>query len=297
MKILIVGSKGFIGSRMLQVLEKEYEVWGCDVFTDYNERNFLLVQVSNLDFNSIFIKHQFDICINCSGAASVPESLKNPARDFELNVHNVFLLLEAIRSCSPQCKFINFSSAAVYGDPQKIPTNELQDLAPISPYGFHKMYAEKLCQEYFKFFQVQTCSLRVFSAYGPGLKKQIFWDLFSRIKRTSKIELFGTGMEARDFIFIDDIVKATDFVIQKGSFNASIYNLAGGKAWSIKQVSEIFLEAVKWKGRLTFTGAQRPGDPAFWEADISKIIELGFTPTISLSEGIKRYAEWLSLLE
>src|SRR5882757_5578665 len=117
MNVLIVGSKGFIGSHVFEVLERKYHVWGCDIFTDYNERNFFLVQPSNLDFLTLFRRYQFDVCINCSGAASVPESLKNPGRDFELNVHNVFLLLEAIRECAPLCRFINLSSAAVYGNP------------------------------------------------------------------------------------------------------------------------------------------------------------------------------------
>ncbi len=297
MNVLIIGSKGFIGSHLSEMLKKKYKVWGCDIFTDYNEGNFFLVQPSNLDFQIIFRKSQFDICINCSGAASVPESLKNPGRDFELNVHNVFLLLEAIRECAPDCKFINLSSAAVYGDPKETPTTESNSLAPVSPYGFHKMLAEKLCSEYFQFYKIQVCSLRIFSAYGVGLKKQIFWDLYTRSKMSHLIELFGTGMEARDFIYIDDILKAIDCIIESAEFNAAVYNLAGGKACYIKQVAEIFLDALRWKGDLKFTGNHRLGDPDFWQADISKISELGFSPGISLEEGIQKYVKWLSSLE
>jgi len=223
--------------------------------------------------------------------------LKNPGRDFELNVHNVFLLLEAIRECAPLCRFINLSSAAVYGNPLEKPTTEFHKMAPVSPYGFHKMFAENICSEYFQFYKIQVCSLRIFSAYGVGLKKQIFWDLYLRTRNSLSIELFGTGMEARDFIYIDDIVNAIDCVIENGTFNASVYNLAGGKAWHVKQVAEIFLETIKWKGDLKFSGIHRQGDPDFWQADISRIRDLGFTPAIGLEDGIQKYVKWLSSLE
>lgn len=297
MNIIVIGCKGFIGSHVFAELGKRYSVWGCDVFTDYNEKNFFLIQQPSSDFQTVFRKHKFDICINCSGAASVPDSFMHPARDFELNAHNVFLLLETIREFAPQCKIINLSSAAVYGNPKKIPTPEQHDLAPVSPYGVHKFFAEGLCSEYSRFFKIDTCNLRIFSAFGPGLKKQIFWDLYCKSKISKAIELFGTGTETRDFIYVTDIAKAIDTIIQKGTFAASIYNVAGGEAWPISKAAQIFLDAVNWKGTLKFSGNHREGDPDFWRADVTKIRELGFTPSVKLEEGILKYAKWLSSLE
>ena len=296
MKILIVGSKGFIGAHALAFFQDRNEVWGCDVFTDYNEKNFFLINPSNADFHEIFRHHQFDVCINCSGAASVPDSIKNPARDFELNVHNVLLLLEAIRQNNIMCRFINISSAAVYGNPTSLPVAESHPLAPLSPYGFHKWQAEQLCSEYFRFFSVPTCSLRIFSAYGPGLKKQLLWDLNLKSQNSSVISLFGSGEESRDYIFIDDIVRALDCVIEKAPFQADVYNIAFGEPSNITFVSKTFFDALSWKGSVVFTGDKRKGDPDFWQADISKIAALGFVPKITLIEGIKRYIQWLKLL-
>ena len=76
------------------------------------------------DFYIFFKQKQFDVCINCSGAASVPESVINPISDFHLNVVNVFKILDAIREYNPECKFLNLSSASVYGKPEKLPINE-----------------------------------------------------------------------------------------------------------------------------------------------------------------------------
>lgn len=297
MKVLIIGSKGFIGSHLFVDFGQKHETWGCDVYTDYNEKNFFLISALNSDFQSIFVSHKFDVCINASGAASVPDSLVNPARDFELNVHNVFLLLESIRVHNPSCRFLNISSAAVYGNPTELPVRETHILNPLSPYGVHKMQAEQLCAEYTTFFKVRTCSLRIFSAYGPGLRKQILWDLYNKTKQSSAIVLFGTGDETRDYIFINDIVKAIDCVVEHDEFSGSVYNIGHGEAQSLRKISKLFLNAIGWSGSLNFTGLRRVGDPDYWEADISRISSLGFAPSTTLEEGIKKYVEWLLLLE
>ena len=119
MKILIIGSKGFIGSHLVRYFDKQNEVWQCDVVTDYTTPRYMQIDASNSDFNSVFEEHSYDVCVNCSGAASVPDSLKHPYRDFLLNTANVYAILNAIHTNCPACKFINLSSAAVYGNPHR----------------------------------------------------------------------------------------------------------------------------------------------------------------------------------
>ena len=149
MKILIIGSKGFIGSHAYRYFkEKHSETYSADVAVDYSDKNYFTIDSSNSDFNEIFEKISFDFCINCSGAASVPDSLVHTTRDFTLNTFNVFKILEAIKKHAPNCKFINLSSAAVYGNPKKLPITETDEISPISPYGFHKKMAEEILTEY-----------------------------------------------------------------------------------------------------------------------------------------------------
>jgi UDP-glucose 4-epimerase len=294
MKILIVGSKGFIGKHLQQfLLSKNVDCWGCDVYTDYNEDRFFLVDASNADFNSAISNQKFDVCINCSGAASVPDSLVYPLRDFTLNTFNVVKLLEALRCYVPACKFINISSAAVYGNPQRIPITEEDLTEPVSPYGFHKLYAENICEEYHRFYSLQTCSVRIFSAYGAGLKKQLFWDLFTKAKSGKPITLFGTGNESRDFIYISDIVNAIWIIIGKGSFNGEVYNVANGEEVTIKSVANLFYSFLSKGIVFSFNGEVRKGDPQNWMADISKIKGMGYKPGISLNDGIEKYVAWL----
>jgi len=187
MRILIIGSKGFIGSHCYKYFsEKEYNVSGCDVVIDYTEKKYFLIVASNSDFHTIFEKNSFDVCINCSGAANVSDSIKNPRRDFFLNTVNVFSILYASREYNPTCKFLNISSAAVYGRPIGLPIVESFKLNPISPYGIHKKISEEICSEFYNQFNINTCSIRIFSAFGPGLKKQLFWDIYKKSKKFSK---------------------------------------------------------------------------------------------------------------
>jgi len=297
MKILIIGSKGFIGQHLFDYLLKmKYDVFGCDVVTDYGADNYFLIDAVNSDYNEIFSSEFFDICVNCSGAAEVFASIKHPLRDFTLNTMNVFKLLDAIRMHQPQCKFINLSSAAVYGNPQYLPIDEKHPLNPISPYGFHKLAAENVCKEFIELFGLKICSLRIFSAYGPGLKKQLFWDLHTKTKNTNQIELFGTGEESRDFIYLDDLLHVIELVIQKYDFKEPIINVANGEEIYIKDAVKQFYDNQSTNINYRFSGNTKQGDPVNWKADISKLKSLGYIQSVDFNFGIKKYNQWLKEL-
>jgi UDP-glucose 4-epimerase len=294
MKILIIGSKGFIGTYALKFFSEKNEVWGCDVVVDYAAKNYFLIDASNSDFEDVFSTIKFDVCINCSGSASVPDSFKNPSRDYFLNVTNVFRILEAIRKYNLNCKFLNLSSAAVYGNPTVLPIMEDHSLQPISPYGWHKYQSELLCREYHLVFGVQTCSARIFSAFGPSLKKQIFWDLYQKIIRNSNIEILGTGIETRDYIYIDDLMLAVNCIIEHAQFKGESVNVANGKGIAIKDLVRILQKKSPIPFDYTFTNTTRTGDPINWEADISKLKQMGYQQKISFEKGVEEILKWLS---
>lgn len=297
MKILIIGSRGFIGHHLFSYFsEKDNEVWGTDVVDDYiNKERYFLIDASNSDYSSVFQSAEFDLCVNCSGAANVPESLKNPLRDYYLNTVNVFKILEAIRKFQPACKFINLSSAAVYGNPKQMPVKEDARPDPLSPYGFHKLQAEQICKEFYDFYDIRTCSLRIFSVYGPGLKKQLFWDLYNKAKKGDPFSLFGTGNESRDFIYILDLVKAIELVAGLSAFNADVINVANGKEIMIKNIVSFFFGLFDHEIRYSFSGETREGDPVNWVADISKLISYGYRPSFTIENGLEKYYEWVTI--
>ena len=292
MKILIIGSSGFIGSHCFSQFKETHEVWGCDIRPN-NDSNYFQVERTNSNFSSIFQLQKFDLCINCSGSADVPFSINNPSIDLQLNTFNVINILEAIRIFNPQCRFLTMSSAAVYGNPPSLPIAESCPINPVSPYGFHKMFAEKICEEYTKFWGIHTCCARICSAYGPGLKKQIMWDMYNKFLTKHSIELWGTGNETRDFIFATDLTNALSLIIEHSDFNADVINVANGEQHSIAQIATIFAEEIGASSQtIKFSGAKRVGDPMCWEADISKLQKWGYLPQTSIEEGIKQYIQW-----
>ena len=294
MKLLIVGSKGFIGSHAEDHFKKKgHEIWGCDVIIDYTSEKYILIDATNADFCTLFQEHYFDVCINCSGAASVPDSLNYPLRDYYLNTVNVYKLLDSIRQYQPKCKFINLSSAAVYGNPSILPVIEKSDLHPLSPYGWHKLYAEQICSEFNRFYDIQVCSLRIFSAYGDGLKKQLFWDLYKKAQMETTFQLYGSGDESRDFIHVSDIVRAIDLIITNDEFNGNFINVANGVEIFIKDVVKIFYSLFDKKIPYSFSEQERKGDPNNWVADISQLRNMGYEPKIKLLDGLTKYYKWI----
>jgi UDP-glucose 4-epimerase len=296
MRVIIIGSKGFIGQNLFNYLKaKEHDVWGADVVVDYvNPDRYFLIDASSSDYNTVFQHAIYDVCINCSGAASVPDSIKNPLRDYYLNTVNVFKLLEAIKNFQPNCRFMNLSSAAVYGNPKQLPINETDFPNPLSPYGIHKFQSEQICKEFHDFYNIQTCSLRIFSAYGNGLQKQLFWDLYKKAKTGFPFSLYGTGRESRDFIFISDLVKAIEIVAESSSFKADVINIANGQEIMIKDAVAIFFSFFESDITYSFSGDIREGDPVNWVADITILISFGYKPSVDIYTGLQQYFEWIT---
>jgi dTDP-glucose 4,6-dehydratase/UDP-glucose 4-epimerase len=295
-KILIIGSNGFIGSHLTDYLKNEnFEVFGCDISenrTNIKNQYFQVDSVSP-DYFSILKENSFSVVINCSGAASVPKSFETPDIDFTLNTRNVLKQLEAVRNTNYNCTYINISSAAVYGNPTELPIKENTQTSPVSPYGFHKLCAELICNEYRNLFNINAVSLRVFSAYGQGLKKQIFFDISQKALNDSEIHVFGTGKETRDYIHIKDICNAVTLLILSDKKLPSVINIANGIQISVKEVVDEILQALNCRKKIIFSKQNRTGDPYAWQADITTLKEFGYKQSISLKDGVKEYVEWL----
>jgi len=296
-KMLIIGSEGFLGWNFSRYFAEKFKITGVDVVERSSCANdFIKISDHTNDLKKIFKESVFDFCINCSGSSSVQKSFIDPYGDYLSNVDVVIHLLEAIRCFSPECKFINISSAAVYGNPEKLPVKETDTLNPISPYGFHKMIAENVLQEYSKVFGMKTVSLRIFSAYGPGQKKLFLWDLYQKMKTSENVELFGSGNESRDYIFIDDIAKMVEKVVENSKFEGEQINCASGVESKIKDVAELFAHIFEWNGTINFSKERISGYPDNWKADVSLARSMGFVPRNSIEKGIKEYIKWLKEL-
>lgn len=297
MKVLITGAAGFIGSELLRKFKREgYEV----VAWDRNESRIDEIEISCVDLldEEALIENLKivlpDIVIHCAGSADVGKSVKNPAMDYEGNVtitHN--LLFSLHKAGLDKVHFVFLSSAGVYGNPIALPITEDMPLNPLSPYAVHKVMCEDLCMYFAKNYGMDVKIARIFSAYGKGLRKQIFWDMHNKALKRGRLDMFGTGNESRDYIHVKDVIQAIHLLATVNS-DSRVFNVANGEEVTIKQVTEIFANCAGIaEGRIAFNGVVREGDPLNWRADISRISRMGYKKTVEIHDGISEYVKWV----
>jgi UDP-glucose 4-epimerase len=234
-----------------------------------------------------------DTIVHCAGGSSVGPSLQDPARDFERTVTSTLDVLEFMRAHAPSARLVLLSSAAVYGDANVEPLHEELPKRPISPYGKHKAIAEDHVAQWASEFGFSTATLRLFSVYGAGLRKQLLWELSRRaLAGEDPLTLFGTGEERRDFIEISDAVDLIVRAAAPASRPPSVMNGGSGRATTVRALAQGVLDALGCSPSLAFSGEVKIGDPATMVADTRRAEAFGFTPSVSLQDGLARYAAW-----
>jgi UDP-glucose 4-epimerase len=296
--ILITGVTGFLGRYIARSFtDRGWSVIGIGIAPPENAPLANLVKYYSLrlpspNLKEILKEYSPSICIHCAGRASVGLSVADPTADFYSNTLLTLEMLDALRLKAPKCRFVFLSSAAVYGNPRSLPICEDQPTQPLSPYGFHKLQGEQLCLEFAKIYGVPTASARIFSAYGPGLRRQVMWDICHKAIVQNEVNLQGTGRESRDFIHALDIANALMLIANKAPMVGEAYNLATGEEVTIEMLANQILTSLEYSNLPQFDGIVPVGNPLNWQADISKLRALGFSPTVSLNRGVKTFTSW-----
>lgn len=296
--ILITGVSGFIGRYVARLFsEYGWSVVGVDNSLPENSPTAYLIayrqmSLPDLGFADLLKEYTPEVCIHCAGRASVGASIVNPHADFYTNAALTFEVLDALRQHAPACRFIFLSSAAAYGNPKNLPISEAHSVIPLSPYGFHKLQCEQLCLEFARIYGLQTASVRIFSAYGPGLRRQVMWDICQKALSQPVVTLQGTGQESRDFIHVSDIAKALLILASVAPMQGELYNLASGREVTIRELANLVLATLDIEKKLEFDDVIPEGTPLNWQADISKLMFLGFNPAVTLEKGVSVFASW-----
>ena len=200
--------------------------------------DLLVSDLGSPEFEAMLVAAKPDLIIHAAGPSSVAGSVKGPAGDFLGSVDVFYHVMDSVRRLAPSCKVLLLSSAAVYGNPQTLPVHEDAPLRPISPYGFHKKICEILIEEFYSVYGIRGCSVRIFSAYGAGLKRQVLWDISRKALWDNVVNLQGTGEETRDFVHAEDVAERLGNIADHATFSAEAYNLSYGVATTIREVAE-----------------------------------------------------------
>lgn len=235
-----------------------------------------------------------DTVFHLAGGSSVGASLADPYGDFTATIGSTGMLLDWLHSESPTTSLVVVSSAAVYGNEHTGCIGDNAAVAPFSPYGAHKFAMEATCHGWANSFDLKIVAVRLFSVYGPGLTKQLLWNLCCKLASdTPAVSLGGSGAELRDWTHVEDVVRALTIAAQFASRNMPTLNAGSTVAYSVRQIAEATTKAF---GRdlecLRFSGERLPGDPFSLVAGPGLLAQTGFKWRVALDEGIEDYIRW-----
>ena len=299
-KLAITGGAGFIGSNLAEALAADNQVVVIDDLSFGRLENlegidarFIEGSILNLDLlRSAFV--DVDVVFHHAAVASVQRSVQNPIGAGRIGTEGTLNVLMAARDAGVR-KVVFASSAAVYGDSPKLPKDEEICPKPLSPYAISKLAGELHCKVFKELYGLETVALRYFNVFGPRQDPTseysgVISRFTSAASRGEQPVIYGDGEQARDFVYVKDVVRAN---ILAGSLGSGVYNIASGRRTSLNQLATLI-------GKILGRELQpehidpRPGDIRESLADISKAEEIGYRPEFILEEALAETIRWFS---
>jgi UDP-glucuronate 4-epimerase len=311
MKILVTGSCGFIGTNLCLTLLKNEKniVYGIDNFTDnynvtfkrgnYNELekydNFKFFEENILNTDKIKLVKP-EIIIHLASIPGVRKSLQEPLYYIENNITTFVYLLEECKKYNIK-KVVYASSSSVYGSNNKVPFNENDEIINLkSSYACSKKCMEVYGKYYNDVFDVKTIGLRFFTVYGERGRPDMAPYMFvKKIAEGKEILQFGDGTSYRDYTYVTDIVNGIKSIIEGKGKWGEIYNLGNENPINLLDFIELCEKVTGKKANKKIIENQL-GDVPKTYADIKKAkIDLDYSPSVKLEEGLTRMYEWMEL--
>lgn len=300
MKVLVTGGAGFIGSHIVDALVARGE---AVVVLDNLARGrrdhvaadarLLEMDIRDSSLPAFMAAERFDVVIHQAAQVDVTTSLNDPMLDADVNIRGSLILLEACRRSGAK-KIIYASSSAGFGDPKYLPIDEEHPCVPLSPYGVTKHTFEHFLYLYGHNYGVNWTALRYGNVYGPRqdpLGEGGVVAIFSR-KMLDGVAptIFGDGEQTRDFVYVGDVVDANLRAINGG--DRCVYNIGSGVETSVNQIFRALKAVTEFPGEPMYA-APRAGEIRRMCMSIGKAMaELGWKPSVSLSEGLRRTVEF-----
>ncbi|RBP02774.1 NAD-dependent epimerase/dehydratase family protein [Rossellomorea aquimaris] len=301
MKVLLTGGAGFIGSNISRAyIDEGYEVVIVDDLSTGNEEHiypevtFYKMDVTDTNFLEVVAKENPDVINHHAAQIDVQTSIKNPVLDAKVNILGTINVLEACRLYD--CKLVYASSAAIYGTPDYLGIDEDHKVDPISSYGISKHTPEHYIALYHELYNVDYTIFRYANAYGqhqiPKGEGGVISIMVDCAVKDALFTVFGDGEQTRDYIHIDDIVKA-NLIATRTSTN-EIVNISTGIPTTLNESLEVFQKESGLKLTIEYK-EERPGDikHSYLKNEKAKDL-LNWTPEVGLAEGLKKTYDFYS---
>lgn len=295
-RILVTGGSGFLGHHLVGALRErgdDVEIAdrrGLSPFADVPARSVDLLED---DLGDLLRDGGFASVFHLAGNVEVPLSVERPDLDLRMNAGMTIRLLEAMRRAAPTTKLVFASTAAVYGEAPDGACGEDRSPAPVAPYGASKWTAERYVALYAARHGLPTSRARIFSLYGPGLRKHVVYDLIEKLHADpERLLLQGDGEQVRDFSYVGDAVAALLAVHDASAGKGEAVNVASGEPVRIAALAGAVAAACGAKPAIAFDGEAGVGRSQRWVADVTRLRALGFVSRVPLSEGLARTVAW-----
>ncbi len=297
MKIIVTGGSGFLGHHLIQALVKAgHEVKNIDLKAN-PEFPTVIADVRNTDKMLKEIS-EAQVVFHLASLIEAGESVEKPTRYIDYNVNGTLSILEAMRVNGIKT-FIFSSSAAIYGEPKSVPIKEDDRALPINPYGMTKLAMEGLLSSYVKAHGFTGIALRYFNLYGPEEHHEPETHAMPRfikqIYEGQEVTVWGDGKHLRDYVYIDDIVRAHLLALdlaKKEPQKYHYFNLSTEKPASVLEIVNLIEKTIGKKAKIKHF-PERPGDPRVLYASAQKAKEvLGWQAQVSLEEGVRKTVEY-----
>lgn len=306
-RALVTGGTGFIGVHLVEALLGR----GADVtvlddlsssdteflapLVDRHPDRVRFVYASVLDDEALEdAVEEREVCFHLAAVASVPESVRDPQRTYDVNTLGTVRVAEACRRAGVK-RVVNASSSAVYqDDPSGAPRREDGPIHPTSPYGASKASAESILASHARTYPIDTVSLRFFNAYGPrqragGAYAAVIPKFVNLLNAGERCTIFGDGSATRDFVPVSELVRGVLLAgIRRAPFRGVAINIGSGKATSVRALHDTLAALFGTPDVEPVCEAEREGDIAHSVADMAMARkQLGFECDVTLEEGLR----------
>lgn len=310
--ILITGGLGFIGSNLaLHLVDRGAQVtlvdslipeYGGNFFNIEPVKDRVTVNIADVrdEFSMDYLVRGRDYLFNLAGQTSHLDSMRDPYNDLDINCRAQLSILEACRKNNPTVKVVYASTRQIYGKPDYLPVDEKHVLHPTDVNGINKMAGEWYHILYNNVYGVRAVSLRLTNTYGPRMRikdaRQTFLGIWiKRLLEGQPIEIWGTGLQVRDFNYVDDVVQAMLLAAASDAANGQIYNLGSDEIINLRDLG-YKLVALNGGGEcniIPFPPERQVIDIGDYYSDYSSIRSaLGWTPGVNLDQGLVRTLDY-----